>query len=111
MWQLPRKITMFFLLVAAVGVLTACGARVATAQTQPQTQTLKHSTAAAAPAASQNGYVGNDTCVTCQSNLGYRISSVNGTRLFTDTGDVNGSLVSAYQTPPLSVLHGRFTRA
>jgi hypothetical protein len=34
-----------------------------------------------------------------QSDLGYRISSVNGTRLFTDTGDVNGSLVSAYQTP------------
>ncbi len=68
MWQLPRKITMFFLLVAAVGVLTACGARVATAQTQPQTQTLKHSTAAAVPAAGQNGYVGNDTCATCHKD-------------------------------------------
>ncbi len=38
-----------------------------------------------------------------QSNLGYRISSVNGTRLFTDSRDVNGSLVSAYQTPFVSV--------
>ncbi|MGC9225080.1 MAG: hypothetical protein ACP5E2_14265 [Terracidiphilus sp.] len=38
-----------------------------------------------------------------KSNLGYRISSVNGSRLFTDTGDVNGSLVSAYQTPFVSV--------
>ncbi len=38
-----------------------------------------------------------------QSDLGYRISSVNGSRLFTDTGDVNGSLVSAYQTPFVSV--------
>ncbi|MDQ2841701.1 MAG: hypothetical protein M3Y72_11810 [Acidobacteriota bacterium] len=37
------------------------------------------------------------------SDLGYRISSVNGTRLFTDSRDVNGSLVSAYQTPFVSV--------
>ncbi len=37
-----------------------------------------------------------------KSNLGYRISSVNGTRFFTDAGDVNGSLVSAYQTPFVS---------
>ncbi len=29
------------------------------------------------------------------SNLGYRISSVNGSRFFTDAGDVNGSLVSS----------------
>ena len=33
------------------------------------------------------------------SNLGYRISSVNGSRFFTDAGDVNGSLVSTNQTP------------
>ena len=33
------------------------------------------------------------------SNLGYRISSVNGSRFFTDASDVNGSLVSAYQSP------------
>jgi hypothetical protein len=35
------------------------------------------------------------------SNLGYRMSSVNGSRFFTDAGDVNGSLVSKYQTPYL----------
>ena len=34
-----------------------------------------------------------------QSNLGYRISSVNGSRFFNDARDVNGSLVSTYQTP------------
>lgn len=33
------------------------------------------------------------------SNLGYRISDVNGSRFFTDAGDVNGALVSKYQTP------------
>ncbi len=33
------------------------------------------------------------------SNLGYRISSVNGSRFFTDASDVNGSLVSTYQSP------------
>ena len=33
------------------------------------------------------------------SNLGYRITSVNGSRFFTDAGDVNGSLVSSNQTP------------
>jgi len=33
------------------------------------------------------------------SNLGYRMSSVNGSRFFTDAGDVNGSMVSSYQTP------------
>jgi DmsE family decaheme c-type cytochrome len=69
MWQLPRKITMFFLLVAAVGVLTACGARVATAQTQTQTQTLKHSSTAAVQTPSENGYVGNDTCATCHQDV------------------------------------------
>jgi hypothetical protein len=36
---------------------------------------------------------------TLQSNFGYRISSVNGTRFFNDARDVNGSLVSAYQSP------------
>jgi hypothetical protein len=34
-----------------------------------------------------------------QSNLGYRMSSVNGTRFFNDARDVNGSLVSSYQSP------------
>jgi hypothetical protein len=33
------------------------------------------------------------------SNIGYRISDVNGTRFFNDARDVNGSLVSKYQTP------------
>jgi hypothetical protein len=34
-----------------------------------------------------------------RSNIGYRISAVNGSRFFTDARDVNGSLVSTYQTP------------
>lgn len=34
-----------------------------------------------------------------QSNLGYRISSVNGSRFFNDARDVNGSLVSTYESP------------
>jgi hypothetical protein len=34
-----------------------------------------------------------------QSNLGYRISSVDGSRFFNDARDVNGSLVSTYQSP------------
>jgi hypothetical protein len=33
------------------------------------------------------------------SSLGYRISDVNGTRFFNDARDVNGSMVSKYQTP------------
>jgi hypothetical protein len=33
------------------------------------------------------------------ANIGYRISSVNGSRFFNDPRDVNGSLVSKYQTP------------
>jgi hypothetical protein len=33
------------------------------------------------------------------ANLGYRISSANGSRFFNDPRDVNGSLVSTYQTP------------
>ena len=37
------------------------------------------------------------------SNVGYRISAVNGSRLFTDASDVNGTLVSAYQTPFVKV--------
>jgi hypothetical protein len=36
------------------------------------------------------------------SNIGYRVNSVSGSRFFTDAGDVNGSLVSKYQTPFLS---------
>jgi len=34
---------------------------------------------------------------------GYRISSVNGSQFFTDAREVNGSMVSAYQTPYLNV--------
>ena len=63
MGQVPRKITNYFLLVAVVGIVTTCGARMTAAQTQPQTQTLKQS--AAPEAAPANGYVGNDTCATC----------------------------------------------
>jgi hypothetical protein len=33
------------------------------------------------------------------ANIGYRVSSVNGSRFFNDPRDVNGSLVSNYQTP------------
>jgi hypothetical protein len=33
------------------------------------------------------------------TDFGYRISDVNGTRFFNDARDVNGSLVSKYQTP------------
>jgi hypothetical protein len=36
------------------------------------------------------------------SNLGYRFNSINGSRFFTDAGDVNGSLVSTYQSPYLN---------
>ena len=34
-----------------------------------------------------------------QSSIGYIISSVNGSRFFNDARDVNGSLVSTYQSP------------
>jgi hypothetical protein len=37
------------------------------------------------------------------SDIGYRISSVNGSRFFNDARDVNGSLVSSYQSPFLSL--------
>jgi hypothetical protein len=37
------------------------------------------------------------------SDIGYRISAVKGSRFFTDAGDVNGALVSNYQTPFLNV--------
>jgi len=37
------------------------------------------------------------------ANVGYRISSVNGSRFFNDPRDVNGSLVSKYQSPFLNV--------
>jgi hypothetical protein len=33
------------------------------------------------------------------SDIGYRISDVNGSRFFNDARDVNGSLVSKYQSP------------
>jgi len=37
------------------------------------------------------------------SNLGYRISAVNGSQFFNDARDVNGSLVSTYQSPFVNV--------
>jgi hypothetical protein len=37
------------------------------------------------------------------SHIGYRISSVNGSRFFNDARDVNGSLVSTYQSPFVNV--------
>lgn len=37
------------------------------------------------------------------SSIGYTISSVNGSRFFDDPRDVNGSLVSTYQSPQASV--------
>jgi hypothetical protein len=37
------------------------------------------------------------------SNVGYHISSVNGTRFYNDARDVAGSLVSTYQTPFVNV--------
>ena len=40
-----------------------------------------------------------------QSSLGYTISSVNGTRFFSDARDVNGSLVSTYQSPYVNVAY------
>ena len=33
------------------------------------------------------------------SNLGYTVSAVNGSRFFNDARDVNGSMVSTYQSP------------
>jgi hypothetical protein len=36
-------------------------------------------------------------------NLGYRVSAVNGNRSFSDARDVNGSMVSKYQTPFVGV--------
>ena len=37
------------------------------------------------------------------TKLGYRVSAVNGSRFFTDASDVNGSLVSTYQTPFVNI--------
>ncbi|MGC2820022.1 MAG: hypothetical protein WA198_10080 [Candidatus Sulfotelmatobacter sp.] len=39
-------------------------------------------------------------------NIGYRISSVNGSRFFNDPRDVNGSLVSTYLSPFLNLSYG-----
>jgi hypothetical protein len=38
-----------------------------------------------------------------RTSFGYRISSVNGSRFFNDAREVNGSLVSTYQSPEASV--------
>ncbi len=40
---------------------------------------------------------------TLSSNIGYNISSVNGSRFFNDARQVNGSLVSTYQSPFVEV--------
>jgi hypothetical protein len=40
-----------------------------------------------------------------RSNVGYRISSVNGSRLFSQAQDVAGSLVSTYQSPFVNVAY------
>ncbi len=49
------------------------------------------------------------------SNLGYRISSVNGSQFFNDARSVNGSLVSTYQTPFVNlawtIRHGMIMKA
>jgi hypothetical protein len=37
------------------------------------------------------------------SNIGYRVSSVNGSQFFNDARAVNGSLVSSYETPYLNL--------
>lgn len=37
------------------------------------------------------------------TNIGYRISDVNGSRFFNDARDVNGSLVSKYQSPFVNI--------
>ncbi|MGD0912126.1 MAG: hypothetical protein ABR928_09525 [Terracidiphilus sp.] len=37
------------------------------------------------------------------ANIGYRVNSTNGTRFFNDPRDVNGTLVSTYQTPFVNV--------
>ena len=37
------------------------------------------------------------------SDIGYRVSAVNGSQFFNDAQEVNGSLQSAYQTPYLDV--------
>jgi hypothetical protein len=39
---------------------------------------------------------------TVHSNVGYRLTDVNGSRFFTDAMDVNGSLVNKYQSPFLN---------
>ena len=38
-----------------------------------------------------------------RSSLGYTITSVNGSRFFNDARDVNGSLVSTYQSPQVNI--------
>jgi hypothetical protein len=40
---------------------------------------------------------------TIHSNIGYRISDVSGSRFFNDARDVNGSLVSKYQSPFVNI--------
>ena len=39
------------------------------------------------------------------TTIGYRISSVDGSRFFNDARDVNGSMVSTYQSPYANVAY------
>ncbi len=43
--------------------------------------------------------------VKVRASVGYTISDVNGSRFFNDARDVNGSMVSKYQTPFLNVAY------
>ncbi len=43
------------------------------------------------------------------SSIGYRVNSVNGTRFFNDARDVNGSMVSTYQSPFVSLSYTMHT--
>ena len=40
-----------------------------------------------------------------KSDIGYTVSAVNGTRFFTDARDVNGSLVSTYESPYVNIAY------
>ncbi len=52
-----------------------------------------------APTQSGSAAISISPSTKTHANAGYRISSVNGSRFFNDPRDVNGSLVSKYQTP------------
>jgi hypothetical protein len=56
-----------------------------------------------APTQSASASLSISPTTKAHANAGYRISDVNGTRFFNDPRDVNGSLVSKYQTPFVNV--------